>query len=189
MTEPKKAFTLIELLAVISIIVVLVAVLVPSLGTVQKSVKKAASRARFNQWATAIEAFKQEYGYYPWTETADSDTTLDLSKRALGITFVETLSGRNANGDPATSGGNRKALSFYTFSNSDFFHDSATDTIDENTLVDAFNNDKIMLVIDSNEDGRVLAGPNNEVVRVSVAIWTLDTNPDIDSNMTVRSWE
>ena len=189
MTETKKAFTLIELLTVISIIVILVAVLVPSLRVVQKSVKKAASRARFNQWATAIESFKQEYGYYPWTEATESDTTLDLSERAFGITFVETLSGRNANGDPVTTGGNRKALSFYTFSNSDFFYDSATDTIDENALVDTFNNDKIMIVIDSNENGRVVAGPNNEVVRVSVAIWTLDTNSDSDSSMTVRSWE
>lgn len=169
--------------------VILLAVLMPSLRMVQNSVKKAASRARFHQWVSAIEFFKQEYGYYPWTKTVGSDTVLDLSERNFGIIFIETLSGRNANGDPVTTGGNRKGLAFHTFSNNDFFYDSDTGTIDENILVDAFNNKKIMLVIDSDENGQVVAGSDHELVRATAAMWTLATDSGIDSSMTVRSWE
>ena len=183
--EAKRAFTLIELLTVIAVIFILLVIVVPSLRVVQKSVKKSASQARFNQWVSAIEFFRQEYGYYPWTRNTESDTILNLNNRNFGVTFVETLSGRNANGDPVTTGGNRRGLSFYTFSNKDFFYDPETDAINVNTLVDAFNNHKIMLVLDSDEDGQVVAGPDNEIVRANVAIWTLGSKP----SMTVRSWK
>ena len=184
-----KAFTLIELLMVIAIIGILTGILAPSFRDIQKSVKKAASRARFHEWAAAIEAFKQEYGYYPWTNGSSTDVTLRLNAAGLGATFIETLSGRNASGEPVTTGGNHRALAFHHFSHGEFLHGVEADGQSPSHLVDAFNNDAILVVIDANGDGRVTAGSDKEIVHTGVAFWTLPRPPNISPDMTVTSWE
>ena len=185
----RKAFTLIELLAVIAIIGILTAILFPTLTGIQTSVKKTASRARFNQWAAAIEAFKNEYGYYPWTHGSDVDVTLQLNSTGFGATFIETLSGRGANGEPVAVGGNRRALAFHRFAASEFFHDAVKDECVPHRLVDAFNNEAIRMTLDADGDGRVTAGMDRERIHAGVAFWTLEAPPHIGPTMTVKSWE
>ena len=61
----KNAFTLIELLAVVTVIVILSGILIPVAGSVIRQSRIASSKARLWQYITAIENFKAEYSYYP----------------------------------------------------------------------------------------------------------------------------
>lgn len=64
-TPKTKAFTLLELLAVVALLCVLAGILVPVLGSVQKSAARTKSKAQFAQYALALELYKQQHGQYP----------------------------------------------------------------------------------------------------------------------------
>src|SRR5678816_2465308 len=59
------AFTLMELLTVITIIAVLMSLLFPAIRMVKESSKKALASGEVHRIATAVEAFHTEYGRYP----------------------------------------------------------------------------------------------------------------------------
>jgi len=61
----KAAFTIIELLTVMSIIVILISVLVPALSKVRIYAKKVKQLAQFNSMQSAIELFNNENDGYP----------------------------------------------------------------------------------------------------------------------------
>ena len=61
----KKAFTIIELLTVMSIIVILIGVLVPALNNVRRYAKKVQQKAQFHSIGAAIELFSNENDGYP----------------------------------------------------------------------------------------------------------------------------
>jgi len=61
----KAAFTIIELLTVMSIIVILIGVLVPALNNVRKYAQKVKQMAQFNSMQSAIELFNNEHDGYP----------------------------------------------------------------------------------------------------------------------------
>jgi type II secretory pathway pseudopilin PulG len=61
----KAAFTIIELLTVMSIIVILIGVLVPALNNVRRYAKKVKQMAQFNSINAAIELFSNENDGYP----------------------------------------------------------------------------------------------------------------------------
>ncbi len=61
----KAAFTIIELLTVMSIIVVLISVLVPALSKVRRYAKKVKQLAQFNSMQSAIVLFYNEFDGYP----------------------------------------------------------------------------------------------------------------------------
>jgi len=61
----KAAFTIIELLTVMSIIVILIGVLVPALSNVRKYAQKVKQMAQFNSMQSAIELFNNENDGYP----------------------------------------------------------------------------------------------------------------------------
>ena len=67
----KAAFTIIELLTVMSIIVVLISVLVPALSKVRRYAKKVKQLAQFNSMQSAIELFSNENDGYPPSRALD----------------------------------------------------------------------------------------------------------------------
>ncbi|CAN5578364.1 hypothetical protein BH20VER3_BH20VER3_18100 [soil metagenome] len=73
-SESGRAFTLIELLAVITIIVILMALLFPAFRAVQDQAKQTQARNDLAQIVTAVSAFYTEYGKYPLA-TDDSTVT------------------------------------------------------------------------------------------------------------------
>ena len=67
----KAAFTIIELLTVMSIIVILIGVLVPALNNVRKYAQKVKQMAQFNSIQSAIELFNNEHDGYPPSSAMD----------------------------------------------------------------------------------------------------------------------
>lgn len=176
-----RAFTLIELLTVIAIIGILAGILIPTVGVVQKKAAIATSKARLSQYLTAIQSFKGEYGYYPFSSSLDSNGALDLSDTAKSEVFVETLSAREID-NPATSTageGNRRRIQFYNFS-----EDEISDGVDvaANTVIDSFGNNNIRIVIDADNDGVVTvpdpdgSSSSTKEIRASVTAYVLENS-------------
>ena len=72
-SDKKAAFTIVELLTVMSIIVILIGLLVPALNIVKKYAKEVKQRAQFHSIGVALEFFNGEFETYPDSSATDSD--------------------------------------------------------------------------------------------------------------------
>lgn len=159
----RGAFTLIELLTVIAIIGILAGILVPAVGQVRKKTAIATSKAKIAQYVTALEGFKAEYGYFPFTQDLDANGLIELNSPRISKKFVETLSARSIkDANRSVSGeGNRRRIQFYVFTDAEISDGLEYDDIKANTVIDSFGNNKICFVFDHNGDG-VLKVPDPE---------------------------
>jgi len=150
----RGGFTLIELLTVIAIIGVLAAILIPSTAAVRNAAKRARTKAQFSQWATAMELFRQEYGFYPAVDAGTG--RLDSARFAAALTG-RALDGSEiaATGDVA---GNVRRVAFLRLAEADF---DASHTL----LADGFGNTEIAVLVDRDGDGRITSadGPARAV--------------------------
>ncbi len=161
-THRQSAFTLLELLTVIAVIGILVALLFPGIRSARVSANKAKTRVQFSQWAAALEGFRSEYGYYPALHSSNLvNPPGQVTDPATLHLFHDVLAARRRDGSalPAYTAGansqfpeaqNRKLISFYSFSGSDF---TAT-----GLLRDAFDNTEIVVLVDRDLDGVIKAG-------------------------------
>lgn len=159
--KKRSAFTLIEILVVIGIIGVLAMVMVPAIGLAKDSLTKTKTKARFNEWVTAVKQYKMTYGFFPTlgqNAASGTDSHFNLADGSNSEAFVKTLSGR----DPQTgdklkgterSKYNRKATPFCDFSGDDYTQ--LDGSVEEGKLADGFGNNNIHLVMDTTGDGRV----------------------------------
>ncbi len=74
-TNNKAAFTIVELLTVMSIIVILIGLLVPALNQVKKYAQEVKQRTQLHSIDTAIEFFNSEFNSYPESSATDSAGT------------------------------------------------------------------------------------------------------------------
>tara|TARA_Y100000385_G_scaffold277574_1_gene324707 strand:- start:203 stop:778 length:576 start_codon:yes stop_codon:yes gene_type:complete len=152
--EKISGFTLIELLMVIAIIGILAGILIPTVGAVRKQANIAASKSQLSSYVNAIQLFKGEYSYLPFV-TSSTDVELDLSQNSTSTEFIETLSARNASsGVKKSVNGNRRLISFHSFSESEFYLNDS-DVTDPTQIADRFNNTNIIIVIDGDGDGEI----------------------------------
>ncbi|HST29893.1 MAG TPA: prepilin-type N-terminal cleavage/methylation domain-containing protein [Chthoniobacterales bacterium] len=75
----RRAFTLLELIVVIAIIVVLAGLLFPAVQSILDRAKKVQAKNDLTQIVTAVTAFYTEYGKYPLTPTTPADTNYGIS--------------------------------------------------------------------------------------------------------------
>ena len=169
----RGAFTLVELLTVIAIIGILAAILIPTTGSARAAANKAKTRAQFAQWASAIEAFRQEYGYYPTFETNNkvNGTTASSTTGSALHRFYDTLVGTRRDGTalPAVRTGaqpspappeaqNTRRIQFMSFTEADIVPVSTTDptlTAKRGLIRDAFDDTDIAVLVDRNLDGAI----------------------------------
>ena len=91
----RKAFTLVELLVVISIIALLLAILMPSLQRAREQAKFLICKNNVHQFSIAVTAYAAEYDNYvppldPWYNdsfTGSIDAIFEGSKKGLGILY------------------------------------------------------------------------------------------------------
>lgn len=69
----KRAFTIVELLTVMSIIVILIGLLVPALNKARRFATLVRQKAQLHSMDAAIELFNNEYGSYPPSTALDPD--------------------------------------------------------------------------------------------------------------------
>ena len=74
MMNNRKAFTIVELLIVVTIIALLLGILLPSIAMVRAKAKETAQKAQFATIEMALEAFKQDYGDYPPSDLSGTTT-------------------------------------------------------------------------------------------------------------------
>ena len=143
----KSGFTLIELLTVIAIIGILAGILIPTVGAVRQQATTATSKARISQYLAAIQSFKSEYKYYPFSSLLGGEGELDLSDVATSKVFTEALSARDmANLKETVSvEGNRRRIQFYTFTEDEIADGTETSAAD--TIIDGFGNNQIFIVL------------------------------------------
>jgi type II secretory pathway pseudopilin PulG len=135
----KFAFTLVELLAVIGIIAILIALLIPALTTVKRMAKETQQRAQFTTIELAIIDFKDIYGDYPPSHGWSATTSDHIDYFYCGAqTLAEALVGWDLMGfhpDSAwRSDGKDKAGGNTTYDpdkNRDDDHDGVPDTLTE----------------------------------------------------------
>lgn len=98
----RRGFTITELLVAIGIIVLLIGILLPALAKALGNAKKSQTQSTLNEFAKAVEAFHQEFGYYPGLipeATLASDPKISSTENAL----LHLMGGAVASDDPAYS--------------------------------------------------------------------------------------
>lgn len=85
MMPRNNAFTMIELMVVISIIGILTAIGVVSYVTTQKNARDSRRKADLEELRTALEMYKADHGYYPGYHSGDSNENIGSNNSSVKV--------------------------------------------------------------------------------------------------------
>ncbi len=140
-------FTLVELLTVITIIGILASILVPVVGTAIFNAKRQKTYVQLNNLAQAVQLYKDQYRVYPTLTTSVPTADFPLGLKNYGQRFLNIMTGHPGGDDLRF---NKKAMTFFSASDSDL-------TPDGLQIVDAFGNNDIYIIMDTDGDGIIKA--------------------------------
>lgn len=153
--KKRNAFTLVELLIVISIIAVMAGLLMPAISTAQVKAKKMTSKNFMVQLATAIERYKADYGFYPDILTEKDRVNLGEGNNSENL--IKSLTGKNADGsrlsNPDRNKYNRRMISYIDFDNTTLVKKD-----NKWRIVDSFGNPNIYVCVDKTGAGSIKKG-------------------------------
>lgn len=97
-SDNKAAFTIIELLTVMSVIIILIGLLVPGLNMLKRYARNVAQRNQFHAIGVALEAFNAEQGAYPQSDPGSAGLPCGAAALAMAMVGIDLL-GYDVHGD------------------------------------------------------------------------------------------
>ena len=164
-SKTSAAFTLVELLVVISIIAILAGLSFPAVSGAMDSAKKTQAKSNAVQIATAVTAYEMEYGKLPtFTGITVDKTLMDIltTNNSRGIVFLEAQAWKKGKGGTNDAG----------------YCDPWSSNTPYSIALDADYNNKVEV----SKSG--LATGSDEIMK-KVGVWNVNTN----SKYRVNSWE
>ncbi len=164
-SKTSAAFTLVELLVVISIIAILAGLSFPAVSGAMDSAKKTQAKSNAVQIATAVSAYEMEYGKLPtFTGTTVDKTLVDIltTNNSRGIVFLEAQAWKKGKGGTNSVG-----------------------------YCDPWDSTKpYAIALDTDYDNKVAVSTNggasgSEPIMKKVGVWNQNTT----NKYQVRSWE
>lgn len=164
-SKKSAAFTLVELLVVISIVAILAGLSFPAVSGAMDSAKKTQAKSNAVQIAAAVTAYEMEYGKLPTFTGSTVDTNLVgilTTNNSRGIVFLEAQAWKKGKGGTNSVG-----------------------------YCDPWDSTKpYAIALDTDYDNKVAVSTNGEdsgtyPVMKKVGVWNVNTN----SKYQVRSWE
>ncbi|MDR2807098.1 MAG: type II secretion system GspH family protein [Puniceicoccales bacterium] len=202
-TGKKNAFTVLELMMVMTVIAILASLVVPTFSKVKRSISANQSKIQLNRYVFGLNAYYREYGYFPRIVHEDADLTpeevITLNATA-SANLIRALSGKEPEGARLSSANeylNPHGIQFIEFSDNDF--KKLNETYDRSLLADRFNNADIKLVVENNTDADALIPQSvfdhyltikdkvpSQGLREKIVFFTVG---DRDQSMDVVSWK
>ena len=105
--KPHYGFTLIEIMLVLSIIALLMAILIPTVGYARRKAKASQVAADFEAIGRALEGFNEHFGFYPPKPNPTRPTSGDPSRHNIYIWYYLVKCDYNMND---TTDGNEQSF-------------------------------------------------------------------------------
>jgi prepilin-type N-terminal cleavage/methylation domain-containing protein len=183
-TNIKKsgAFTLVELLVVISIIVILAGLSFPAVNGALDSAKKTQAKSNAVQIAAAVSAYEMEYGKLPplTSSSSSSDSTGDV-----GTFLTAILGGASGNTN------NSRTITFLEMSS---YKKGKGGTNSSGDYLDPWGS-AYKIVLDHSYDNSLTGGTNSQSLTKKVGVWNVPSTHSPAPSTTaqtkryVTSWE
>ncbi len=166
--QAKCAFTLIELLVVIGIMVLLAAILLPTVLRAIGQAEKVQANSDIKQIETAVKAFFNEYGRYPGQVKSEDFISSTDSRRT---NIIAVLRGLNDTENP-------RRIQFL---------EVPAKSLDRNQFVDPWGN-PYMIAYDGDFDNFIRSIPRTVLTGRQVAVWSIGPDGEEYNKDDIRSW-
>jgi len=178
----KNAFTMVELLVVMAIIVLIASIMLPAIGSAKKAAMRSKARADIKMLHTAIMSFKNAYDRYPLHGTVvNQNIDINYYEHEENAVLIETLRGDHEEDNP-------RGISFIKITEGSLDEDGSF--VDPWAVEDSNYGAPYYAMVDSDYDGEIEVEIDDEVHGVeintvsnhAIAVWSLgdqeDDNPE-----------